>query len=116
MSLLLTLLLLAQTDKPAPAPSAERQTALATALIKQLAAGEVEKATEPLDGAMKKALPATSPKPVWDGPLTLYGKFEKPGAAGVEAAPPYQIIFVTMHFARGRLDAKVVFNAEDKIA
>lgn len=116
MSFVLTLLLLAQTEKPALATSAPRQIALAKSLVTQLAAGEFEKATEGFDATMKKGLPAASLKPVWEGTLALYGKFEQTGATRVEAAPPYQIIFVTLHFARGRLDAKVVFNAEDKIA
>jgi dienelactone hydrolase len=64
---------------------------------------------------MKKAAPAASLKPVWDGTVATFGKFEKAGATRVEAAPPYQVIFVTMHFSRGRLDTKVVFNSEDKI-
>jgi dienelactone hydrolase len=116
MSFVLTLLLLAQTEKPAPAHNVERQTALAQALVAQLAAGEFDKVTEPFDATMKKAFPAASIKGVWEGTLALYGKFEKAGETRAEAAPPCNIIFVTMHFARGRLDAKVVFNAEDKIA
>lgn len=113
MSFVLALLLLAQAE---PATSAERQTELAKTLVTQLAAGEFEKATTPFDGTMKKAAPGSLLKGTWDETIALYGKFEKTGTSRVEAAPPYQIVFVTMHFARGRLAAKVVFNAEDKVA
>jgi dienelactone hydrolase len=115
MSILLALLLLTQAEN-ATAPSAERQTVVAKTLVSQLAAGEFEQATEPFDATMRKVLSASKLKTVWEGTTALYGKFEKTGQTRVEAAAPYQIVFVTMQFSRGRLDAKVVFDKEDKVA
>jgi hypothetical protein len=95
---------------------ASPQIELAKTFVSQMAAGEFEKAVEPFDARMQKAIPAEKLKQIWNSVTNLHGAFRKTGASRTEVAKPYQIVYVTLEFERGQHDAKVVFNADNKVA
>ncbi|MFH1302177.1 MAG: alpha/beta fold hydrolase [Planctomycetota bacterium] len=89
---------------------------LATAFVNQLVQGEFEKAVKPFDAMMAKALPAEKLKVIWNGLVSQYGSFQEITETRTEALKQYQIVFVTCQFEHGKLDAKLVFTAENAIA
>jgi dienelactone hydrolase len=79
-------------------------------------AGDFEKAVQPFDETMKKAMSADRLKKVWEGVTGQQGSFKEVGGARTEAVQKYQVVFVTTEFERGKLDTKVVFDADNRIA
>ena len=94
----------------------EKQIQLAKTFVSQMAAGDFEKAIQPFDETMKKAMPAEKLRQVWESVTGQQGSFKQLGGTRTEAIQKYQIIFVTTEFERGKLDTKVVFDTENHIA
>jgi dienelactone hydrolase len=114
----LLILLIIAADPPealAPANPHEQHIALAQVLVNQLLAGEFEKAVEPFDGTMKAGLPAAALKQVWAGTVTQFGEFKQAAAVRAEKVDKYVVVFITMEFAQGKLDCKVVFDRESRV-
>ena len=90
--------------------------AAATALVGQCAAGEFAAATIPFDARMKEALPADRMAAVWSQILAAAGAYGGIEAVRTETTGAYRTVFVTCRFEKMPLDAKVVFDAEERIA
>ena len=88
---------------------------IAKGLVAQMAAGQFEKAVEPFDPIMKRALPGDKLKEVWDGLTKQYGTLQRANETTTEKVQQYEVVYVTCEFQRGKLDAKVVFTPENKI-
>lgn len=112
---MLAALLLLICGQVAQTPSAEKDVAAANALVEQLTAGEYEKVVERFDLSMRVLLPAASVRTAWEATTSAYGKFLRVGESRTETSGKYRIVFVTLEFARGKLDAKVVFE-EQRVA
>src|SRR5262249_25042937 len=88
----------------------------ARALVDLLAKEDYAAAGKNFDAAMKKALPPEKLKEVWQGLLESTGRFKKQGKVRMERVKKYDVVFVTIHFARADLDARIVFDSDGKIA
>ena len=89
---------------------------LAKKFVNQMTRGEFVKAVKPFDKVMTKALPAEKLKAIWGGLISQYGPLQQIEKTRTEALKQYQVVFVTCQFERGKLDAKLVFTAENTIA
>lgn len=97
-------IILASADQPA------QRLDIAKTLVAQMATGNFDKAVEPFDQTMKRALPAGKLKEVWDGLTKQYGQFQRATETTTEKVQQYDVVFVTCEFQRGKLDTKVVFD------
>jgi dienelactone hydrolase len=88
----------------------------ARALVDLLAKEDYEAAGKNFDATMKKALPPDKLKETWQGLIEQVGPFKKQGKVRFETVKKYQVVFVTIHFAKLDVDARVVFDKERKIA
>lgn len=109
---MLVALLLLLCGQVVEAPSVEKDVAAANTLVEQLTAGQFEKVVERFDLSMRVLLPAASVRTAWDATTSAYGKFQRVGESRTETAGKYQIVFVTLAFARGKLDVKVVYEEQ----
>lgn len=109
-AILLTVFLSASAD-----PSAGRIETAKT-FVAQMSRGQFDKAVEPFDPIMKAALPTEKLKGVWDGLAQQYGALQRASETRTAKVGRYNVVFVTCEFQRGKLDAKVVFNGDNKIA
>jgi uncharacterized protein len=103
----------AETDASDDTPA--KRLELAKTLVAQMAAGQFDKAVEPFDPTMKRALPADKLKEAWDGLTRQYGHYQRAGDTTTEKVRQYDIVYVTCDFQRGKLDPKVVFTSDNKI-
>jgi uncharacterized protein len=113
----LTWMFLSLLCRPAASgePSPEQSEA-AKKFVAQLAAGEFEKAAEPFDETMRQALPASKLKELWEGLTKQLGPLQRAAEVRAEKIQKYDVIYVTCEFQRSRLDAKIVFSSQNKIA
>ncbi len=105
--------LAALTLSVAAAPEGEAgRKAAAEALVAALAKGDFAAAGKDFDDAMKKALPEDKFKATWAAVQKQVGPFKKQLGVRTEAGGKYQFVFVTCHFEKMDLDAKVVFDGD----
>ena len=97
------------------APPSEQEE-LAGKFVAQVAAGQFEKAVEPFDKTVKQALPAEKLKPLWEELTKQYGPWQRAAGTRTEKIQKYTAVYVTCKFQRGKLDAKIVFSSDNKIA
>ncbi|QDT98940.1 alpha/beta fold hydrolase [Gimesia aquarii] len=91
------------------------QVKLAKEFVSQLSKGKFELSVARFDKVMSKALPADKLKTIWGGIVRQYGPLQRSSETRVEIVNQYHLVFVTCEFERGKLDAKVVFSADNKI-
>ena len=80
-----------------------------------MAAGDFEKAVEPFDPTMQRALPAAKLKQVWGALIGRYGPLKEATVTRSEKIDQLQAVDVGCQFERDKLAAKVVFTADDRI-
>ena len=102
--------------KSARAGSKNRLEVPARALVDLLSKEDYASAVKNFDATMKKVLPPDKLKETWQGLLESTGPFKKQGKVRFERVKNYDVVYVTMHFARADLDARVVFDSDGKIA
>lgn len=78
--------------------------------------GEFQKATETFDATMRGAASPGTLEGIWLTQLQTTGAFQEIEGTRTEPAGIYQMVFVTCRFERQRLDVKVVFDPESRIA
>ena len=83
---------------------------IAEVLVAQMAAGQFDKAVEPFDQTMKRALPANKLKEAWSSLAIQYGQFQRVTDTTTEKIRQYDVVYVTCDFQRAKLDTKVVFD------
>jgi len=88
---------------------------LAKTFLNHLIQSEIEDAIAMFDATMTKALPPKKLEKMWPMLQLQTGVFENITASRVEKQGPYRIVFLTCRFKLTSLDAKVVFDSEDKI-
>lgn len=96
-------------DQPARRPD------MAKGLVAAMAACQFDKAVEPFDPTMKRALPADKLKEVWDGLTKRYGPLQRATETTTEKVQQYEVVYVTCEFQHGKLDTKIVFTSEGKV-
>lgn len=100
-------------------PSNPKEAALAAkgrAFLDLVSAGKYAEATADFDATMSSALPPEKLKEVWAGVLAGAGPLEEVEAARVAPAGAYRSVLITCKFKNARLDAKVAYDKEEKIA
>jgi uncharacterized protein len=84
--------------------------------VRLLEKGEFKKATADFDDTMKEKLPADKLEETWKGLIEKVGPFKKQTSTRTEKFQQYDIVYVTCEFEKYTLEAKVVYNADKKIA
>lgn len=105
-------LLLALSDPAETDPLIAKSQDFAT----QLAAGKVDDAIAPFDATMREKLPAKDLANVWRSLVTLHGPFQEAKLARVEQLKKFRLVYLTCHFERGKLEMKVAWNDQQRIA
>ncbi len=95
--------------------SAELETA-ARQFVDLLAKGEYAAAAEKFDAVMKVAADVQTLARSWKMVVDQAGPFKAQRGVRAESVGAYEAVFVTCEFAKGKLDVKVVFNREKKVA
>jgi dienelactone hydrolase len=88
----------------------------ARALVDLMAKGDFAAAVKNFDATMKKVVPAEKLKETWKGLTDQVGPFKKQGKVRFERVKKYDLVIVTLHFAKADLDTRVVFHQEKQIA
>jgi uncharacterized protein len=88
----------------------------ARAFVGHLDKGEFEKATDDFDATMRKVLPPDELKKAWQKALDDYGQFKKQISSRREKSANYEIVYVTCELAKSKIDARIVFDKDGKIA
>jgi dienelactone hydrolase len=88
----------------------------ARALVDLLSKEDYASAVKNFDATMKKVLSPDKLKETWQGLLESTGPFKKQGKVRFERVKKYEVVHVTMYFAKAVLDARVVFDEDGKIA
>jgi dienelactone hydrolase len=94
----------------APPEGEAARKAAAEAMVAALARGDFAAAGKDFDDAMKKALPEDKLKETWATLQKKVGPFQKQTGVRAEAGKKYQFVYVTCHFEKMDLDARVVFD------
>jgi uncharacterized protein len=100
----------------ASAEEDKNQVEMAKMFVTHMSGGQFEKAVQPFDQTMGKVLPEAKLKEVWNGLTKEHGSFQSMSETRTEKIQQYDVVYVTCVFECGALDAKVVFNSQNKIA
>ena len=104
----------ADTSVPQAAPSL--LTLKAENLVDRLAEGDFAAAGVDFNAEMQAAAPEAKLKEIWDQLTGQYGAFRQRLASVNQVVQGNQAVFVTCQFEIVELDAKVIFDNQDKIA
>jgi hypothetical protein len=88
----------------------------AVALVQLLEQEKFEEATKSFDETMLKAMPADVLKSTWETIQSQAGEFKKQVRNRLESAEEYDTVIVSCEFARVKVDTRVVFDKQQKIA
>ena len=83
---------------------------MAETLVAQMAEGQFDKAVEPFDQTMKRALPAEKLKEVWDGLTKQYGPLQRASETRTEKDRTVRCRLRDLRVPARKLDTKVVFD------
>lgn len=106
------LLLMASTTSLA----AETPDAMATRLLDHLDAAQYDAAEAMFSAQMKAAVPADKLKAVWESLPAQMGAAGKRGPAQHSVEGGYRIVVIPLDYANGRLQARIVLDANDQVA
>lgn len=95
---------------------AAEPAALATRLLDQLDAGQYDAAEAMFSAQMKAAVPADRLQAVWESLPAQMGAAGKRGEVQTSEADGHRIAVVPLEYANGRLQARVVFDKDDRVA
>jgi len=95
--------------------SPELETA-ARQFVDLLAKGKYAAAAEKFDAVMKVATDVEALARSWKMVVDQAGPFQAQRGVRAESIGEYEAVFVTCEFAKGKLDVKVVFNRDKKVA
>lgn len=101
---------------PTVSASDEESITLARKLITQLSDGDFDEAVSNFDATMSSQLPTDKLKGVWDQLTAQFGAFKEQGQAQSGHQDVYTVVVITCTFEKGPLDARVVLDAQKKIA
>ncbi len=84
-------------------------------VVDLLAKSKFDSVGATFDATMKDLLPAEKVSEVWKSLQTRYGAYKATVGSRIEEVSGYKAVFIAIQFDQGRLDAKIVFNAEEKV-
>jgi PBP1b-binding outer membrane lipoprotein LpoB len=118
-SLVLTVFLLAacfaESEPPTPVQAPEQEAAART-LVGFLVEGQFKEVHQMFNAEMATALPSAELEATWTGLLGQVGEFKEITESKATEKEGKIIIDVVCEFANGPLNARVVFDAENKVA
>ena len=88
----------------------------ATAFVERLGKGEFVEATGDFDARMRNAMPAEELKKAWQTVATQAGAYQKPLSSKQEKTAEYETVHVTCAFAKLKVNVRVVYDQDAKIA
>lgn len=88
----------------------------ATKLVDLLAQGKFADAHKTFDRDMQKAFSPEKLRDAWQSTVAEVGEFKRQAGARLEKIDQYNIVLVTCEFAKAKLDIRVVFDGDKKIA
>jgi uncharacterized protein len=88
----------------------------AKTFVNYLVNAEFDAATAMFDETMSKALSKEKMAETWLALIEQVGAFQQVSSTRTEKVDEYDIVYVTIEFATGPLDAKVVFNQQGQIS
>src|SRR5262249_13382150 len=103
------------SPSPAADPKPVDIQTKANNLVALLAKGDYANAGKDFDKTMKKVLPPKELEKVWKSVIDKYGALTKQQAARIQHGGKYDFVFVRCVFAKGGLDARVVFTKDGEI-
>lgn len=115
-SLLFTLLASVSLSAIADTTRSDRLVADANSVVAEMARGEFEKVTARFDAKMQESLSLERLRTTWASLEQQAGKFQHSGAATSSEHDGYFIVVVPCEFENTALDAKVVYDSDDKMA
>ncbi|MBN1346059.1 MAG: DUF3887 domain-containing protein [Phycisphaerae bacterium] len=108
---------LADLAKKAEAPAAASPLiAHAQGLVKKLAAGQLDEVVKDFNPEMKAQMPVEAIKAAWQAMTTQLGEFKGTDAGKVEPLEQLSLVTLPTRFAKGTLDARVVYDKQNKVA
>ncbi len=103
-------------DDSSSSPSADPIELAGRAFVLGLSSGDFAALVSKFDATMTAALPEPKLRETWAGLGAGVGSFQGIESARVETVGAYRTAIVTCTFARARLDAKIAFDKEGKVA
>jgi dienelactone hydrolase len=97
-------------------PESEPDMGRGRALVERLVAQKFDEVVRDFDATLAAGLPEGKLRGVWEQIVSAAGAFQAIEAARVERDGSYRRVVLTCRFERGRLDAKVVYGTDDKVA
>jgi len=85
-------------------------------LVAAMATGDFESVVAHFDAAMTEALPVSRLDEVWQQITAAFGDLKEIDGSRTAAAGAFQAVFVRCTFIKGSLDAKVVYDADGRVA
>lgn len=90
-------------------------TSPAKEFVTMLSQGDYGECISRFDQVMKNGLPEPKLKEAWNTILDQAGNFEKQIGVRQTKEGGYDVVYVTCQFEHGKIDVKVVYNADQKI-
>jgi Protein of unknown function (DUF3887) len=88
----------------------------AVAVVASLAEGNWEQAREDFNARMREALDASGLAEAWARMASLAGSYEWMGEPFARRAAEHVVVEIPLHFEAGEVTARVVFDADGKVA
>ncbi|MHB2150072.1 alpha/beta hydrolase [Calditrichota bacterium LG25] len=102
-------------QKVEPTDEWQKPIALAAQFIDLLEQAQFDSAVGYMDANMSNALPAEKLRAMWQSLQQQMGNFKARSGVRTETVQIYRVVYVTCEFEKGKLDAKVVFDRQNKI-
>jgi dienelactone hydrolase len=113
--IILLLAVVSVAPHPARAADSPDREARARAFLWAVAGDDLTAATKDFDETMKKALPGPKLRDIWKDLVAKGGPFKKLGGIRTGKAGKYDIVTARCEFEKAAYDARVVFDADQKI-
>ncbi len=97
----------------------ERQAAVkeqAVQIVDRITKGSFVDVVKDFDETMVKALPPEKLGEAWQSLIQSQGSFQKTNGERVSREQGYDVVYIQCQFEKGKIDAKVVFNADTKVS
>jgi dienelactone hydrolase len=114
-AVLLLLLLSCRPATPGP-PAQDRLAALASEIVSKMASGDLAGVVAHFDAKMKEVMPAEKLRVLWSQLQEGAGAWKGAKRRLGKRQGAYEIVVLTLEFARSSIDARFVFNAAGELA
>lgn len=85
-------------------------------LVKSLSEGNNDNVIKYFDSTVKAALPPAQLEQLWGQLTGQFGAYSGQAGVRTEQIPDYDIVFITMGFEKMKIDLKLVFDKNNKVA